>query len=134
LQITQGSARQVPVNQWIMGKRYGSYLKNPLTQWLKSRKDTHEALFLGADGNSLTEVDLRHQWQELVSEIITPTGVVPTIDQTRSTWCVELLVRGLSIDAMQTLTGWSASQLEPYVRRANEQTVLNQVLKLDQAG
>jgi AcrR family transcriptional regulator len=134
LQITQGLTRQVPVNQWIMGKRYGSYLKNPLTQWLKSRKDTHESLFLGTDGNPLTEVDLRHQWQELVSEIITPTGAVPTIDQTRSTWCVELLVRGLSIDAMQTLTGWSASQLEPYVRRANEQTVLNQVLKLDQAG
>jgi AcrR family transcriptional regulator len=134
LQITPGLTRQVPVNQWIMGKRYGSYLKNPLTQWLKSRKDTHESLFLGADGNPLTEVDLRYQWQELVSEIITPTGTVPAIEQTQSTWCVELLVRGLSIDAMQTLTGWSASQLEPYVRRSNEQTVLNQVLKLDQAG
>lgn len=29
LQITQGSTRQVPVNQWIMGKRYGSYSRNP---------------------------------------------------------------------------------------------------------
>jgi AcrR family transcriptional regulator len=133
-QITQGMARQVPINQWIMGKRYGSYLKNPLTQWLKSRKDTHEALFLGADGLALTELDLRQQWQELVCEIITPTGATPTIDQPQSTWCVELLVRGLPIEAMQTLTGWSASQLEPYVRRAKEQTVLNQAFNLDKTG
>jgi AcrR family transcriptional regulator len=134
LQITHGLARQVPVNQWIMGKRYGSYLKNPLTQWLKSRKDTNEALFLGADGLALTELELCQQWQELVGEIITPTGAAPTIDQPQSTWCVELLVRGLSIEAMQTLTGWSAIQLEPYVRRAKEQTVLNQAFNLDKTG
>jgi AcrR family transcriptional regulator len=134
LQITHGLARQVPVNQWIMGKRYGSYLKNPLTQWLKSRKDTNEALFLGADSLALTELELCQQWQELVGEIITPTGAAPTIDQPQSTWCVELLVRGLSIEAMQTLTGWSAIQLEPYVRRAKEQTVLNQAFNLDKTG
>ncbi len=132
-QITQGSARQVPVNQWIMGKRYGSYLKNPLTQWLKSRKDAHEALFLGADGNPLTELDLCKQWQELVQEIITPTGESPTITQTQATWCVEMLVKGLTIEAMQTLTGWESSQLEPYVRRAKEQTVLAQAFNLDKA-
>ncbi len=134
LQITHGLARQVPVNQWIMGKRYGSYLKNPLTQWLKSRKDHHEALFLGADGLALTELELCQQWQVLVSEIITPTGAAPIIDQPQSTWCVELLVRGLTIEAMQTLTGWSASQLAPYVLRAKEQTVLAQAFDLDKAG
>jgi AcrR family transcriptional regulator len=133
-QITQGSVRQVPINQWIMGKRYGSYLKNPLTQWLKSRKDAHEALFLGADGNPLTELDLHKQWQELVHEIITPTGAAPAIDQTQATWCVEMLVKGLALEAMQTLTGWEASQLEPYVRRAQEQTVLTQAFNLDKAG
>jgi AcrR family transcriptional regulator len=132
-QITQGSTRQVPINQWIMGKRYGSYLKNPLTQWLKSRKDPHEALFLGADGNPLTELDLCRQWQELVNEIITPTGEAPTIAQTQATWCVEMLVKGLAIEAMQTLTGWGVSQLEPYVRRAKEQTVLAQAFNLDKA-
>jgi AcrR family transcriptional regulator len=132
-QITQGSARQVPVNQWIMGKRYGSYLKNPLTQWIKSRKDTHEALFLGADGNPLTELDLCKKWQELVQEIITPTGESPTITQTQATWCVEMLVKGLALEAMQTLTGWEASQLEPYLQRAKEQTVLAQAFNLDKA-
>ncbi|MCY7367830.1 MAG: TetR/AcrR family transcriptional regulator [Chamaesiphon sp.] len=133
-QITQGSARQVPINQWIMGKRYGSYLKNPLTQWLKSRKDAQEALFLGVDGLALTELDLCQQWQELVREIITPTGATPAINQPQSTWCVELLVRGLTLEAMQTLTGWSASQLEPYVLRAKEQTVLTQAFNLDKTG
>ena len=132
-QITQGSVRQVPINQWIMGKRYGSYLKNPLTQWLKSRKDPHEALFLDADGNPLTELDLHQQWQELVQEIITPTGESPTIAQTQATWCVEMLVKGLTIEAMQTLTGWEENQLESYVRRAKEQTVLAQAFNLDKA-
>jgi AcrR family transcriptional regulator len=133
-QITQGSARQVPINQWIMGKRYGTYLKNPLTQWLKSRKDLHEALFLATDGNPLTEIDLCQQWQELVREIITPTGTLPAIEQTQATWCVEMLTRGLTLEAMQTLTGWQSSQLAPYVRRAKEQTVLAQAFNLDQAG
>jgi AcrR family transcriptional regulator len=132
-QITQGSVRQVPINQWIMGKRYGSYLKNPLTQWLKSRKDNHEALFLGTDGNPVTETDLRQQWQELVREIITPTGESPTIEQTQATWCVEMLTRGLTLEAMQTLTGWESSQLEPYLKRAQEQTVLAQAFNLDKA-
>ena len=132
-QITHGSPRQVPVNQWIMGKRYGSYLKNPLTQWLKSRKDAQEALFLGVDGNQLTELELCKQWQELVHEIITPTGESPIIEQTQATWCVEMLVKGLALEAMQTLTGWEASQLEPYVIRAKEQTVLTQAFNLDKA-
>jgi AcrR family transcriptional regulator len=133
-QITQGIARQVPINQWIMGKRYGSYLKNPLTQWLKSRKDPHEALFLDENGNPLTELELCRQWQELVHEIITPTGEAPIIEQTQATWCVEMLVKGLALEAMQTLTGWEASQLEPYVKRAKEQTVLAQAFNLDKAG
>ncbi len=133
-QITQASTRQVPINQWIMGKRYGSYLKNPLTQWLRSRKDNHEALFVGADGNPLTETQLRQQWQELVREMITPTGESLTIEQTQATWCVEMLTRGLTLEAMQTLTGWEASQLEPYVKRAKEQTVLAQAFNLDKTG
>jgi AcrR family transcriptional regulator len=133
LQITHGLVRQVPVNQWIMGKKYGSYLKNPLTQWLRSRKDTNVALFLGADGAALTETDLRQQWQQLTSELITPTGEQPRIEQTRSTWCVEMLMRGINIEAMQILTGWESSQLEPYVRRAQEQAALLAAFNLDTA-
>jgi hypothetical protein len=38
LQITQGAVRQVPVNQWIMGKRYGSYTRNPLAMAKKPKR------------------------------------------------------------------------------------------------
>jgi site-specific recombinase XerD len=131
VQITQGLVRQVPVNQWILGKRYGSYLKNPLTQWLRSRKDASIALFINPDGTALTEADLHQLWQQLIVNIIAPTGEPPTIAQTQSTWCVEMLMRGLSIEAMQVLTGWESSQLEPYIRRAKEQTVLAQAFDLD---
>jgi AcrR family transcriptional regulator len=133
LQITDGSVRQVPVNQWILGKRYGSYLKNPLTQWLRSRKDDLPALFINSDGAALTASDLRQLWQQSIGELLAPTGAPPTIEQAQATWCVEMLMRGLSIEAMQVLTGWEASQLEPYVRRANELTVLAQAFNLDTA-
>ncbi len=51
LQITTpGFVRQVPVNQWILGNRYGSYTNNPLVKWLKSRKDSHPVMFLNGSG------------------------------------------------------------------------------------
>jgi AcrR family transcriptional regulator len=133
LQITHGAVRQVPVNQWILGKRYGSYLKNPLTQWLRSRKDANSALFIDTDGTALTAANLRQLWQQSIDEILAPTGEPPTIEQAQATWCVEMIMRGLSIEAMQVLTGWAASQLEPYVRRAQELTVLAQAFNVDMA-
>ncbi len=134
LQVNTGLVRQVPVNQWIMGKRYGSYLKNPLTQWLRSRKDDRLALFVGADGARLTELDLRQQWQQLTRDLITPTGKPPEIERARSTWCVEMLMRGLTIETMQLLSGWDASQLEYFVRLAQEQTALLQAFSRDNIG
>lgn len=132
LQITTGAIRQVPVNQWIMGKRYGSYLKNPLIQWLKSRKDNHPALFLNANERALIEADIQHQWQTLTSDLVAPDGQAPTIEQAQQTWCVELLMRGMTLDHMQILTGWRANQLEPYVQRAREKAALEQAIRLDQ--
>ncbi|WP_310418397.1 TetR family transcriptional regulator [Chamaesiphon sp. OTE_8_metabat_110] len=131
LQITRGAIRQVPVNQWILGKRYGSYLKNPLTQWLRSRKDSNLALFINSDDTALTAGDLHQLWQQSTHEIIAPTGAPPTIAQAQVTWCVEMIMRGLSIEAMQVLTGWETSQLEPYVHRAKELTVLAQAFNVD---
>jgi AcrR family transcriptional regulator len=131
LQITHGAARQVPVNQWILGKRYGTYLKNPLTQWLRSRKDANPALFVNPDGTALTAANLRQLWQQSIAEILAPTDAPPTIEQAQATWCVEMIMRGLSIEAMQVLTGWETSQLEPYVLRARELTVLAQAFTVD---
>jgi len=54
----QPQSDKVPINQWIMG-RYGSHTRNPLTQWLKSRKDEQSALFLNEAGNPISEVEIR---------------------------------------------------------------------------
>jgi AcrR family transcriptional regulator len=131
LQVAQGLVRQVPVNQWILGKRYGNYLKNPLTQWLKSRKDQHSALFINANQEPLTEADFRQQWQELCQEFPW-AGRQVAIEQAQHTWCIELLMRGMSLEDMQILTGWQTQKLEVYARRAREKIALEQAIKLDQ--
>lgn len=132
LQITQGTVRQVPVNQWIMGKRYGSYTRNPLTQWLRSRKDSHPAMFLHPTGHPLSESELIELWQSLTDSLRTPDGHPPIIEQTQQTWCVEMLMRGMTLANLRLLTGWDAAKLQPYVDRAKEKAALEQALRLDQ--
>ena len=132
LQITKGLIRQVPVNQWIMGKRYGTYQKNPLTQWLRSRKCTHSPLFVNAAQEPLTEAEIRQLWQELTTDLIAPEGQKPTIEQVQQTWCVEMLMRGMNLEDMQILTGWENRQLEPYIQKAKEKAALEQAIRLDQ--
>ncbi len=133
LQITQGAIRQVPINQWIMGKRYGTYLKNPLTQWLKNRKDTQSALFIDADQEPLTIGQIQAIWQDLTLDLYNLNGTPPTLEQAQQTWCVEMLLRGIPLDDMQILTGLSIEQLAPYGVRAREKSVLEKGLALDKA-
>ncbi len=131
LQITQGAVRQVPVNQWILGKRYGTYQKNPLTQYLKSRKDTQSSLFLGIDQESIAITDIQEIWQGLTIDLVGLDGQALSIDQAQQTWGVEMLMRGISLEDMKILTGMSIEQLAIYGRRAQEKTVLEQGLALD---
>lgn len=133
LRVIHHSNRLVPVNQWIMGKRYGSYSKNPLTQWLKSRKDDSPALFL-TEQEPMTEAELRQLWQELTADIITLEGRSPTIEQAQQTWCVEMLMRGMTVEDLQILTGWDAEVLHPYLQRVREKATLEQARSLDQKG
>ncbi|NMG19682.1 TetR family transcriptional regulator [Brasilonema bromeliae] len=131
LQITQGATRQVPVNQWIMGKRYGSYTRNPLTQWLKSRKDNHPALFLNDDGIPITELEIQQRWRILTEGLLTPEGQQPVIEQAQQTWCVEMLMKGMNLEDMSIITGWTRTKLQPYARRAREKLALEQAIRLD---
>ena len=133
LQITQGAIRQVPINQWIMGKRYGTHLKNPLTQWLKTRKDTQSALFIDADQKTLTIAQIQTIWQDLTMDLLNLNGTPLTIEQAQQTWCIEMLLRGITLDDMQILAGLSIEQLAPYGVRAKEKTVLEKGLALDKA-
>lgn len=132
LQITQGAVRQVPVNQWLLGKRYGSYTRNPLTQWLRSRQDHQSVMFLTQAGQPLLELELRQLWQRLTEDLMAPDGRPPTIEQTQQTWCVDLLMRGISLTDLRLLTGWDAAQLQPYAAKAREKTALEQAIRLDQ--
>ena len=131
LQVTQGLERQVPVNQWILGKRYGSYTNNPLTQWLKSRKDSESALFLSRTGKRLSENELVQLWEEMTGGLLGVEAEAIAIEQTQQTWCVEMLMRGMNLDDMQILTGWDTAKLQPYARRAREKNALEQAIRLD---
>jgi hypothetical protein len=131
LQITQGAVRQVPVNQWIMGKRYGSYQKNPLTQYLKGRKDSLGSLLLGSNQEPIMLVEIQEIWRELTIDLLGLDGQVVSIEQAQQTWCVEMLLRGISLTDMQILTGLSIEQLAPYGQRAKAKAVLEQGLSLD---
>lgn len=127
----KGISRQVPVNQWIMGKRYGTYVKNPLTQWLKSRKDEASALFLTPEQTALALMDIETLWQDVTGDLTTLTGRSPLLSQIQQTWCVDLLMRGVTPENMQILTGWSLDQLIPYIQRAKEKAAIDQVMQLD---
>lgn len=132
LRVTEGLPRLVPVNQRILGKRYGSYTRNPLTQWIKNRKDDQSALFLTAAQQPMTEAELRQLWQDLTSDLAAPDEPLPVIEQAQQTWCVEMLMRGMAVEDLQILTGWDAATLKPYVQRVREKAVLEQARSLDQ--
>ncbi|MDP8966191.1 MAG: TetR family transcriptional regulator [Cyanobacteriota bacterium] len=132
LQITQGAVRQVPVNQWIMGKRYGSYTRNPLSQWLKSRKDDQSALFVNDVGQPISEEELRAFWQQFTSGLLTPEGQPLIVEQARQTWCVEMLMKGIDLEDLSILSGWDSTRLQPYARRAREKAALERAVRLDQ--
>ena len=131
LQVSHGVVRQVPVNQWIMGKRYGSYIRNPLTQWLKTRKDDQSALFLNDAEEAISEEDLRARWEIMTEKVLTPEGEAPKIEQARQTWCVEMLMKGMNLEDLSILSGWNVRQLQPYARRAREKAALEQAIRLD---
>ena len=131
LQVAQTPPRQVPVNQWIMGKRYGSYTRNPLTQWVKSRKDERAALFLNDAGMPISELEIQSRWQVLTEGLLTPEGQ-PAIKQAQQTWCVEMLMKGMNLEDMTILTGWDLTKLQPLAQRAREKLALEQAIRLDQ--
>lgn len=126
----QVGERQVPVNQWILGKRYGSYVNNPLTKWLKSRKDDQPWLFIDEQGTCFTVQDVQAHWHTWIEALqLSPP---PSPPQAKQTWCVEMLLRGLGVDHLSLLSGWLPEQLEPYVRRAEAKAALQQARSLDQ--
>ncbi|HBE18778.1 MAG TPA: TetR family transcriptional regulator [Cyanobacteria bacterium UBA11149] len=131
LQVYRGGVRQVPVNQWIMGKRYGSYTRNPLNQWLKSRRDFQPNLFINDWDNPISEAEIEAVWQEFTSELFNPDGKPLLIEQGRDTWCVEMLMRGINITELSIITGWDRLNLQKYLLRSREKAALEKAISLD---
>ncbi len=131
LNQTRGAKRQVSINQRILGKRYGSYNNNPLTQWLKSRKDDQAAMFVNDAKQPLAEEDLLLSWQGCTTGLLTPEGQPPKIEQAHQTWCLEMLMRGMTLEDLSILTQQAVSDLQPYAQRARAKVALEQAIKLD---
>ncbi|PZO07884.1 MAG: TetR family transcriptional regulator [Leptolyngbya foveolarum] len=125
--------RQVPLNRWIMGNRYGNYNKNPLTQWLRSRQDEQPEVFISDMGEPLDVAGIGAMWEKIVSDVEGTTAAID-IFQAKQTWCVELLIKGISPDNLSILSGQEIEELEPYTRRAKEKSALEQALSIDQKG
>ncbi len=116
----------IPLNQWILGKRYGTYSNNPLTKWLKQRKDDHPALFI------LSVEQIEETWHIWVDGLCQTDGTMLQAIQAQQTWCVEMLMRGITQENLSILTGWTHRQIQPYCDRAGIKLALAQAIALDQ--
>lgn len=133
LQIATSSGfHQVPVNQWVMGIRYGSYTNNPLTKWLKSRRDNYKAMFINEGGEFMSESEIEARWLIWTKGLLSPQGQPLLIIQAQQTWRVEMLMRGMSLENLSILTLCDRTQLQSYAKRAREKQALEQATLLDQ--
>lgn len=131
LQINYGAERQVPLNHWVMGFRYGNNSINPLIQWLRSRKDEQKAIFINDASEAISELELQTMWQNLTAELQTPQGEPPAISQARQTWCIEMLMRGIELEDLSILSGMAIEQLQQYAQRARNKAALESAARLD---
>lgn len=131
LQVNYGHERQVPLNQWVMGFRYGSSTINPLIQWLKSRKDEQAAIFINDVNDAISAAEIQTIWRNLTNDLLTPQGESPGINQARQTWCVEMLMRGIELEDLSILSGINVEHLHKYAQRARNKAALESAARLD---
>ncbi|MEM7580586.1 MAG: TetR family transcriptional regulator [Mastigocoleus sp.] len=132
LQINHGAVRQVPLNHWIMGFRYGTALNNPLTAWLKSRKDEEPAIFINQEKQPISPEELGNIWISVTNDLLTPQGEFPIIEQAKYTWCVEMLMKGIDLENLSILSGISIENLQPFISITRNKTAIEQAHNLDQ--
>ena len=131
LQINYGAERQVPLNQWVMGFRYGNNSIDPLIQWLRTRKDEQKTIFINGAGEAIGELELQDMWQNLTVDLLTPQGESPAIFQARQTWCIEMLMRGIELEDLSILSGMASEHLEIFAQRAKNKAALESAARLD---
>ncbi|MBD2188267.1 TetR family transcriptional regulator [Pseudanabaena sp. FACHB-723] len=146
-----GQTRPVPLNQKILGHRYGSATNNPLSAHLKSRKSSlkqelkggnnHQSnhqnmeesdlIFLGCDRKSLSLEAIEQLWERWTQPYRNLDGSPLTIDQARHTWCIEMLARGIDADSFCIISGIKPKELQVYQQRLNEKLAIDKAIALD---
>ncbi len=138
-----GTERSVPLNQKILGHRYGSATNNPLTAYLKTRKndlknlkdlktiDDTESLFLSSDRKSFSFAEISQLWERWTQPHQNLSSASLTIDQARHTWCIEMLGRGIDADSFCIISGLKAQELQAYQTRLNQKLAIDKAIALD---
>jgi AcrR family transcriptional regulator len=128
---TAGTGRSVPLNQKILGHRYGSATNNPLSAYLKTRKDDIETMFISGDRKSLSLEEIEQLWERWTQPYRNLDGSPLTIDQARHTWCIEMLSRGIDADSFCIISGIKPKELQAYQIRLNEKLAIDKAIALD---
>ncbi len=130
------NGRSVPLNQKILGHRYGSATNNPLSNYLKVRsKDIQnvdlEPMFLSGDRQALSLEEIEQLWERWTQPYRNLDGSILTLDQARHTWCIEMLARGMEANSFCIISGISTKELPVYQLRLNEKLAIDQAIALD---
>ena len=146
--IEQG--RSVPLNQKILGHRYGSATNNPLSAYLKNRqkdskkdfKGDHlkgdfkenidaDAMFFSGDRQFLSLAEVEQMWESWTKSSRNLDGSAIAIEQARHTWCLEMLARGIDVDSFCIISGLKPKELQAYQIRLKEKLAIDQAIALD---
>ena len=145
------NVRSVPLNQKILGHRYGSANNNPLSAYLKIRKkdlqddlkselksnfkvlknDHTDAMFISGDRKALSLEEIEQLWEQWTQPYRNLDGSSITIDQARHTWCIEMLGRGIDVDSFCIISGIKAKDLQAYQTRLNEKLAIDKAIAFD---
>ncbi len=136
--------RSVPLNQKVLGHRYGSASNNPLSAYLKLRHknigntdignaQVKDLMFFGGDLKPLSLEEIEQLWERWTMLYRNPDGSPLRINQARHTWCIEMLSRGMNLDSFCIISGVPPQELSLYQARLNEKVAINQAIALDAA-
>jgi AcrR family transcriptional regulator len=141
LRETENHRRTVPLNQKILGHRYGSATNNPLVAYLKLRQkeDMHrydeevhrDLIFLAGDRKPLSVEELERMWEKWTQPYRNLDGLPLRIEQARHTWCIEMLARGMDADSFCIISGVRSKELAVYQSRLNEKLAIDKAISLD---
>ena len=146
-----GKGRAVPLNQKIFGHRYGSATNNPLSAYLKTRKNDlkndlkndhkdlkndnidsiFSSMFINGDRKSLSLEEIEQLWARWTQPYRNLDGSPLMIEQARHTWCIEMLARGIDVDSFCIISGLKAIELKAYQIRLNQKLAIDKAIALD---